>query len=92
MESNRGVILVGLPITGEILGAVSKPDFRPDLFTGRILQKDWNDILMDADKPLVNRFNQGLYPPGSIVKMITQSRLLENPNFLKLEMPFIKWM
>ena len=32
-------------------------------------------------KPLINRFNQGLYPPGSIVKMITQSRLLQNQNF-----------
>ena len=81
MEFNRGVILVGLPITGEILGAVSKPDFRPDLFTGRILQKDWNDILMNPDKPLVNRFNQGLYPPGSIVKMITQAVMLNNPEF-----------
>ncbi len=81
MKDKRGVIIVGIPQTGEILGAVSMPDFRPDLFTGRILEKDWISILNHPDKPLVNRFNQGLYPPGSIVKMITQSVLLDNVDF-----------
>ena len=38
-------------------------------------------MYFSSDKPLINRFNQGLYPPGSIVKMITQSRLLQNQNF-----------
>mgnify|MGYP001182944901 CR=1 FL=1 len=81
MEGKRGVVLVSIPSTGEILGAVSKPDFRPNLFTGRILENDWNTIINNPEKPLVNRFNQGLYPPGSIVKMITQAIMLENPEF-----------
>ena len=81
MINKRGVIIVGLPKTGEILGAVSMPDYEPDLFTGRITEKDWYDILNHPDKPLVNRFNQGLYPPGSIVKMITEVALLDNINF-----------
>ena len=81
MINKRGVIIIGLPETGEILGAVSMPDFEPDLFTGRITEKDWNEILNHPDKPLVNRFNQGLYPPGSIVKMITEVALLDNNIF-----------
>ena len=81
MEGKKGVILIGSPETGEILGAVSKPDFRPDIFTGRILTDDWNDLLLDPGKPLVNRFNQGLYPPGSIVKMITGAVLLDHQDF-----------
>ena len=81
MDSKRGVIIVGIPKTGEILGAVSAPDFKPDLFTGLILENDWNDILSDPDKPLLNRFNQGLYPPGSIVKMITGAVMLDNTEF-----------
>jgi len=81
MINKRGVIIVGLPKTGEILGAVSMPDYEPDLFTGRITEKDWYEILNHPDKPLVNRFNQGLYPPGSIVKMITEVALLDNINF-----------
>ena len=31
-------------------------------------------------------FNQGLYPPGSIVKMITQSRVASESNFDPNEM------
>ena len=81
MSNKRGVIIVGLPKTGEILGAVSMPDFEPELFTGRITESDWHQILNHPDKPLVNRFNQGLYPPGSIVKMITEVALLNNLNF-----------
>ncbi len=81
MAKKRGVIIVGIPKTGEILGAVSMPDFEPDLFTGRITESDWDQILNHPDKPLVNRFNQGLYPPGSIVKMITEVALMSNNNF-----------
>ena len=81
MEGSRGVILVGIPETGEILGAVSAPDFKPDLFTGLMLEQDWQNILKHPDKPLINRFNQGLYPPGSIVKMITALTLLSNQEF-----------
>ena len=81
MEDKRGVILVGIPETGEILGAVSKPDFNPDLFTGRIMEKDWNNLINDKNKPLVNRFTQGLYPPGSIVKMITGAVLMNHQDF-----------
>ena len=81
MEGSRGVILVGIPETGEILGAVSAPDFKPDLFTGLMLEQDWQSILKHPDKPLINRFNQGLYPPGSIVKMITAITLLKNQEF-----------
>ncbi len=53
MINKRGVIIVGLPKTGEILGAVSMPDYKPDLFTGRITEKDWREILNHPDKPLV---------------------------------------
>ena len=81
MMNKKGVIIVGVPETGEILGVVSKPDFPPDLFTGRILEEDWNNVSTNPDKPLLNRFNQGLYPPGSIVKMITQAVLLDNEDF-----------
>lgn len=81
MEERRGVIIVGTPETGEILGAVSAPDYSPDLFTGLILEDDWNSVLYHPEKPLVNRFSQGLYPPGSIVKMITASVMLDNQDF-----------
>ena len=81
MLGKKGVVIVGVPETGEILGAVSAPDFNPDLFTGRISENDWETVISDPDKPLMNRFNRGLYPPGSIVKMVTAATLLDNQDF-----------
>ena len=81
MTGKRGVILVGIPKTGEILGAVSSPDYKPDLFTGLMLEQEWDRVLNHPDKPLINRFLQGLYPPGSIIKMVTAATLLKNPDF-----------
>ena len=81
MIGRKGVVLVGIPETGEILGAVSAPDFKPDLFTGRISANDWEAVINDPNKPLVNRYNTGLYPPGSIMKMITELALLQNSEF-----------
>tara|TARA_A100001037_G_C15149499_1_gene638295 strand:+ start:51 stop:1814 length:1764 start_codon:yes stop_codon:yes gene_type:complete len=81
MDKRRGVILVGIPETGEILGAVSAPDYKPDLFTGLMLEQEWGHILDHPDRPLFNRYIQGLYPPGSIVKMITAATLLNKPEY-----------
>ena len=81
MNGKRGVVLVGNSKSGEILGAVSAPDFNPELFTGLILEATWNGIRNDPNKPLLNRYLQGLYPPGSIVKMVTQTALIEKIDF-----------
>jgi len=81
MKNKKGVILVSIPAKGEILGAVSAPDFKPDLFTGLMLEDEWKSILHHPDKPLINRFIQGLYPPGSIIKTVTAKTMMENPEF-----------
>ena len=81
MKNRKGVILVGLGDSGEILGAVSAPDFDPELFTGLILETTWNEIRNNPEKPLLNRFLQGMYPPGSIVKSVTQAALIEKTGF-----------
>ena len=83
MEGKKGVILVGEPESGGILAAVSAPDYSPDFFTGLITESEWNDIKNNPNKPLLNRYIQGTYIPGSIVKMITQVALLESEKFDK---------
>ena len=83
MKDKRGVILVGEPLTGGILAAISSPDYPPDFFTGLITESEWNNLKTNPDKPLINRYIQGKYIPGSIVKMITQIALLNSPQFNK---------
>ena len=83
MVNKKGVILVGKPESGGILAAVSSPDYSPDFFTGLITQSDWENIKNNPNKPLLNRYLQGKYIPGSIVKMITQVTLLNSEKFNK---------
>ena len=78
MIDNRGCVIVGEPTTGEIFSFVNSPSYSPDLFTGVTLSKEWNRILNDPDKPLLNRITRGLYPPGSTLKMIALAYILEN--------------
>ncbi len=77
MQGVRGVAVVSKPATGEILAFVSMPDYSPDLFTGATKPEEWQQIIEDPDKPLLNRVTNGLYPPGSTYKIITAIDLLE---------------
>ncbi|NCG34529.1 MAG: hypothetical protein GWO78_00825, partial [Dehalococcoidales bacterium] len=73
----KGAGIVSNPKTGGLLAYVSSPDYPPDLFTGLIATKDWETVITDKDKPLLDRVSNGLYPPGSIYKMIVAVELLE---------------
>ena len=77
MSSYKGIVLVTDPATGQILAFVSSPDFSPDIFTGNTTLRQWREIVNDPTKPLLNRITNGLYPPGSTLKMITAIALLE---------------
>ncbi len=77
LSDKKGVILVGMPETGEILAAASAPDYSPDLFTGMMTEAKWRSIKDDPSTPLINRYIQGTYIPGSIVKMISQIAILK---------------
>ena len=63
LENKKGVILVGMPNTGEILAAASAPDYSPDLFTGMMTENKWKSIKDNPDTPLINRYIQGTYIP-----------------------------
>ncbi len=57
--------------TGEVLALVSYPGFDPNKFSQGISQKDWNELLHNPHKPLINKAVAGVYPPGSTFKMMT---------------------
>jgi len=57
--------------SGEVLAAVSKPEFDPNLLTGVISAEQWRRLIDDPAKPFFNRIVQGTYPPASLYKAIT---------------------
>lgn len=73
LGDRRGSVVVLNPSTGEILAMVSKPSYDPNN-----LDKIWKDINSNPDRPLLNRAVAGLYPPGSVFKIITTTSALEN--------------
>src|ERR1700687_451016 len=68
----RGVIIAMDPNNGEIFALASAPTFDPNLFSRRITTKagraEYQKLLTDPDKPLIDRAIQGRYPPGSTWK------------------------
>lgn len=69
--TKRGVVIAMNPQTGEILAMVSLPSYDNNLFARGISQADFNKIVSDPDKPLLNHATQAHYPPGSTYKLVT---------------------
>ncbi len=70
IEGKNGAIVAMDPHTGEILAMVSRPTFDPADFAIRISRGDWNKLVTDPDKPLLNRAIQAQLAPGSTFKII----------------------
>lgn len=73
LSGKKGSVVVLRPDTGEILAMVSKPNFDPSS-----IQNNWESLINDKKSPLLNRAAEGLYPPGSIFKLIITSSILKN--------------
>jgi penicillin-binding protein 2 len=70
MQNKKGSIVAIDPKTGEILALVSSPGFDPNMLVGRKRSENFDLLLHDTLKPLLNRAVMGTYPPGSTFKMI----------------------
>ncbi len=72
LDNRRGAVVALDPSTGEVLALASRPGFDPNL-----LRSEYGRLLKDPGKPLINRAVRGLYPAGSIFKLVTASAALE---------------
>lgn len=81
--------------SGEILAAGSYPEYDLNLFVDGISYENWNAIRDNPYKPLINKIINGLYPPGSVIKMgvglgilehvgIDENKVIETPPFIEL--------
>jgi penicillin-binding protein 2 len=66
----RGVVIAMNPQTGEILAMVSLPTYDNNKFARGISSKDFNRLLANKDKPLLNHAIQAHYAPGSTYKLV----------------------
>lgn len=64
--------------TGEILALASAPSYEANNFVSGISNKDWNELLDNQGKPMINKAISTQYPPGSIFKPIVALTALEN--------------
>lgn len=74
---STGAVVVLDANTGEVLTLASAPAFDPNLFARGINYRDWQTLLNDPRKPLLNRAIQGQYPPGSTFKIVSAIAALE---------------
>ena len=77
LYNKAGSVVALDPDTGEILALASAPSFDPNVFVRGIGHKDWNRLINDPNKPLLNRAIQSRYPPGSTFKIVSALAALE---------------
>ena len=79
LGGRRGAIVALDPKTGRILASVSIPGYEANQLVDPARQDTaWDQLNQNKDRPLVNRVAQGLYAPGSTMKIITAAAALEN--------------
>jgi len=78
IKDNSGSICVMDIYTGDVVTMVSSPTFDSNKFVHGISLKDWESLLKNEKKPLLNKSLSGLYPPGSTIKPIVALSALEN--------------
>jgi len=78
MKEKSGSVCVMDIFTGDIVSIVSSPTFDSNKFVHGISNDDWQMLIKDKKKPLINKSLAGLYPPGSTIKPVVALSALEN--------------
>jgi penicillin-binding protein A len=74
----RGAVAAIDPQTGRVLVLASRPTYDPNQVER---PNGYARILRRSGSPLVNRATSGLYPPGSIFKVVTGAAALQSEKF-----------
>ena len=78
LGDHQGAVIVMNPNNGEILALTSHPAFDPNTFDKPNTTPERLKLMRDrVGRPLSDRAISGLYPPGSVFKIVTASAALE---------------
>ena len=78
LKDKSGSICIMDIYTGDLVAMVSSPTFDANKFVHGIASKDWQDLINNEKKPLINKSIAGLYPPASTIKPLVALSALEN--------------
>ena len=76
-----GSVVVLRPSTGEILAMVSYPWYDPNIFINTDTGNEFQALLNDPNRPLINRAIQSSYPPASAFKVMMSAGILSEEAF-----------
>lgn len=78
LGEHKGAIVAMDPRNGDVLALASHPSFDPNIFVRRGTSEERLRLLNDRKgRPMSNKAISGLYPPGSVFKIVTASAALE---------------
>ena len=78
----EGAIVVLDPKTGGVLALASSPTYDPNKFVNRFSPEEWGALAGNPDNPMLDRAIQGLYPPGSMFKIVMAAAGLDSGTIL----------
>ena len=78
MQNKIGSIVAIEPQTGEILAMASAPYWDPRKLVGKERSANYQQLLNDPHKPLMNRATQAQYSPGSTFKILQALAALQD--------------
>ncbi|MEG9861499.1 MAG: penicillin-binding protein 2 [Parvularculales bacterium] len=78
LEGKSGASVVLDTQNGDVISIVSAPSYDPNELSDGITQENWQRLLRDPKKPLLDRTLAGQYPPGSTFKLVVVLAALEN--------------
>jgi penicillin-binding protein 2 len=71
LQWERGALVAMDPRNGDILAAVSRPTYDPNMFIEGVSDELWKQLFEDPARAMFNRVVQAAYPPGSVFKLVT---------------------
>ena len=77
LGNESGAVVAIDTTNGDILVMASHPTYDHNLLSKRLYAKEWEALVNDPSKPLNNRAIQGVYPPGSVFKIVTAAAAIE---------------
>jgi penicillin-binding protein 2 len=77
LGARAGAIVVMDPRNGDVLALASHPAFPVERFSRPLDRETWLELVQDPTRPMLNRAVQGLYPPGSLFKVVVAAAALQ---------------